>query len=68
MGIEVFQEPIKIFISQRKYAWEILKEFGMTKCKTMVSPMEVNTKSTSEDASPLVDACRYWKSNLFVQH
>ena len=59
LGIEVFQEPSKIFISQRKYAWEILKAFGMIECNTVVSPIEVNAKLTSEDASPLVDACKY---------
>ena len=57
--IEVFQEPSKIFISQRKYPWDISKAFGMIECNIMVSPVEFNVKLTSEDASPLVDACRY---------
>ena len=55
LGIEVWQEPKQIFISQLKYTGEILKAFGMAKCKTVGTPMEVDVKLSKEDLSPLVD-------------
>ena len=61
LGIEVWQESDNIFISQSKYTGEILKAFGMTKCKTVVTPMEVELKLSMEDASPLVNERLYRK-------
>ena len=61
LGIEVWQKPGRIFISQQRYAREILKAFDMTECKDVVSPMEVNGKLSVEDASPLVDIREYRK-------
>ena len=61
LGIEVWQKPGRIFISQQRYACEILKAFNMTECKDVVSPMEVNGKLSVEDASPLVDIREYRK-------
>jgi len=57
LRIEVWQEPGKIFISQQKYAKEILKAFGMTKCKEMATPMEVNASLFMEDSSNLIYLC-----------
>lgn len=42
LGVEVFQHPKNIFISQRKYAFELLKIFGMKYCKLALTPMEQN--------------------------
>ena len=61
LGIEVWQQLEKIFISQQKYAREILKAFGMTKCKVVATPMEVNAKLSVEDTSPLADLKEYRK-------
>ena len=61
LGIEVWQEPDYIFISQSKYIGEILKAFGMTECKSVGMPMEVELKLSTEDASPLVDERLYRK-------
>ena len=44
LDIEVWQKPSRIFISQQRYAREILKAFDMIECKDVVSPMEVNGK------------------------
>ena len=55
LGIEVWQGPDNIFISQTKYAREILKAFGMTECKAVATPMEVDLKLSVEDTSTLVD-------------
>ena len=59
LGIEVWQEPNQIFISQQKYAGEILKAFGMAKCKSIGTPMEVDVKLLTKDSSPLVDEAKY---------
>jgi hypothetical protein len=61
LGIEVWQEPGNIFISQSKYAGEILKAFGMTECKAVGTPMEVDLKLSMEDTSPLVEERLYRK-------
>ncbi|XP_057951038.1 secreted RxLR effector protein 161-like [Malania oleifera] len=59
LGIEVWQHPGKIFISQQRYAHELLKAFGMAECTLVVTLMEVNIKLSIEDPSPLVDTKRY---------
>lgn len=40
-----------MFISQQKYAYEILKAFNMLECKMMVSPIEANLKLFNEYTS-----------------
>jgi len=35
LGLEVWQKPNKIFLSQGKYAIDVLKRFGMMNCKSM---------------------------------
>ncbi|MCO5594930.1 hypothetical protein L7F22_048965 [Adiantum nelumboides] len=40
LGIEVWQTSNGIFISQQKYATEILKAFRMLECKLVSTPME----------------------------
>ena len=59
LGIEVWQESDKIFISQKKYAGELLKAFGMSECKAVSTPFEVNLKLSREDTSTLVDGELY---------
>ena len=44
LGVEIFQRPHQIFISQSKYATEILQQFGMQDCKPVLTPMEQNLK------------------------
>eukprot|EP00253_Pinus_taeda_P009103 PITA_09103 len=44
LGVEVFQRPHHIFISQSKYAAEFLQQFGMQDCKPVLTPMEQNLK------------------------
>ena len=39
IGVEVFQRPHQIFISQSKYAAKILQRFGMQDCKPVLTPM-----------------------------
>lgn len=61
IGIEVWQTSKGIFISQQKYAAEILKAFGMIDAKPVGTPMEVNAKLSMEDSSVLVDIKKYRK-------
>ena len=59
LGIEVWQTSVGIFMSQRKYATEILKTFGMMDSKSKSTPMESNCKLSQEDPSPMVDIRKY---------
>jgi hypothetical protein len=47
LGLEVWQRTDDIFLSQGKYIDEILKKFGMLKCKRMATPMVTNLKKLS---------------------
>jgi hypothetical protein len=42
LGLEVWQSPEEIFLSQGKYVVEILKRFDMMDYRTMSTPMEMN--------------------------
>jgi hypothetical protein len=44
LGLEVWQKPGEIFISQGKYAVDVLHRFGMMDCKSMSTPMIYNLK------------------------
>ncbi|XP_057948288.1 uncharacterized mitochondrial protein AtMg00810-like [Malania oleifera] len=59
LGIKVWQHPGEIFISQQRYAEELLKAFGMAERTPVVTPMEVNIKLSIEDPSPLIDTKMY---------
>jgi hypothetical protein len=59
LGLEVWQNPEKIFLHQGKYAIEIMKRFDMLKCKSMYTPMETKLKLLVDTSSELVDATPY---------
>ena len=59
LGLEVKQSNKGIFVSQQKYAVDLLKQVGMIHCKPDSTPMNVNEKLTAEDGSGLADARRY---------
>ncbi|XP_038698474.1 uncharacterized mitochondrial protein AtMg00810-like [Tripterygium wilfordii] len=44
LGIEVARSPTGIFISQRKYILDLLKEIGMLGCKPTNTPIEASQK------------------------
>ena len=56
LGLGVWQNPKEIFVSQGKYAIEILKRFGMMDCKPMTTPMTTNLKLFSDTSSEIEDA------------
>ena len=42
LGMEVWQKDGELFVSQGKYANEILRRFHMEKCKPMQTPLAGN--------------------------
>ena len=59
LGLEVWQNPGEICLSQGKYAVEILKRFGMMDCKSMTTTMTTNPKLLCDTSSEIVDATLY---------
>lgn len=48
LGLEVWQNPNEIVLSQGKYTVEVLKRFGMMDCKFMTTSMTTNLKLLSD--------------------
>jgi hypothetical protein len=59
IGVEVFQHSNKILISQYKYAYDILKIFGMTYFKSFLTLMEQNLKLSKLERGELVNNTSY---------
>ena len=59
LGIEVKQDERGVFISQKKYAKEILKKFQMENCNPMSTPMFQKLKLCKEDGAKKVDETDY---------
>lgn len=56
LGLEVKQGIDGIFISQRKYAIDLLKRFSLLNCKPAVTPMNMNEKLQLEDGTEEANA------------
>ena len=61
LGLEVKQQKGLIFVSQRKYAEDLLQGAGMLNCKPVPTPMNTNEKLQVNDRSGQADATRYRK-------
>nr|XP_016478508.1 PREDICTED: uncharacterized mitochondrial protein AtMg00810-like [Nicotiana tabacum] len=61
LGIEVSQLDNGIFISQKKYASDILKRFNMDKAKSIFTPLEEKLKLVRDGTGDLVDATYFRK-------
>ncbi|KMT04001.1 hypothetical protein BVRB_8g187060 [Beta vulgaris subsp. vulgaris] len=59
LGMQVKQSPGKIFLSQEKYADDLLKKFNMSECKPLATPMALNEKLSKNDGKEKVDASIY---------
>ena len=59
LGMQVKQRPRQIFISQEKYADDLLKKFNMQDCKPLATPMAMNEKLSKDDGQNKVDATVY---------
>jgi len=59
LGIEVVYSIQNIFISQRKYIFDLLKETSKLSCKTIRVPIEQNHRIDNYEESPKVDETQY---------
>eukprot|EP00253_Pinus_taeda_P004196 PITA_04196 len=55
LGVEVWQTENNIFLSQSKYARNLVDRFRMQDCKLATTPMEPVLKLSAQSSSPLVD-------------
>ncbi|GKA47590.1 retrovirus-related pol polyprotein from transposon TNT 1-94 [Tanacetum coccineum] len=53
LGIEVFQTPAGIHVSQQRYAIEILTRFNMLDCNAVVNPIVPGCKLKQEEGGPV---------------
>ncbi|KAJ8899855.1 hypothetical protein K2173_019558 [Erythroxylum novogranatense] len=56
LGLEIQQSEDGIFISQKKYATDLLERFNMLNCKVAATPMNVNEILKLEDGTATADA------------
>jgi len=59
LKIEVAHQKHNVFLSQRKFAMDFLKETGFLGCKPANIPMEVNVNLWYDDSNTLDDPGRY---------
>ena len=59
LGLEVRQEETGIFISQEKYAKDILERFKMDSCNPISTPMEPGAKLSKFDGGERVEANKF---------
>ena len=59
LGLEVTSSSDGYYLSQAKYAYELLSKAGITDNKTVSTPLEYNVKLTPLDGEPISDATRY---------
>jgi hypothetical protein len=55
LGIEIAHSPKSLFISQRKYVIDLLRETKKLGCKPASTPMDSKYKLNTEDEKPLED-------------
>ena len=61
LGLELNQNSDDIFISQRKYAIDLLNQFNMLNCKPTPTPMNANEKLVVDDGNGM-SSVRYYRS------
>lgn len=59
LGIEVIKSKEGIWLLQRQYALDMMSKVGMTGCKPITTPLEVNGKLTQDGGDLLDDATMY---------
>eukprot|EP00253_Pinus_taeda_P007893 PITA_07893 len=59
LGLEVFRDTGQTFLTQGKYAKNLLEKFGMDQCRTTATPLQQNLKLSSDDGTKEVDATMY---------
>ncbi|XP_049360646.1 secreted RxLR effector protein 161-like [Solanum verrucosum] len=59
LGLQFHQTEEGIFLSQRKYARDLLNKFGMLNCKPVATPMNISEKLQQVNEEELTDAKRF---------
>ena len=60
LGIEVHRSPTSLYLTQSKYARDLLIKSGMESCKSTATPMAVRTnRLLKDDAAPYPDPSHY---------
>ncbi|XP_042387961.1 uncharacterized mitochondrial protein AtMg00810-like [Zingiber officinale] len=59
LGLEIDRTQSGIFLCQQKYSEDLLKKFGMLKCKPISTPMEQNVRMCAHEGKSLEDATMY---------
>jgi hypothetical protein len=57
LGIEISRGPKGMFLSQRKYVLDLLKETGMLCCRPAATPIEQNHRLSKEGGTPVDKEC-----------
>ena len=60
LGLQILQTKEGIFLSQYKYACDLLHHFHMDDCKQTPSPFQSRVNLTATCTSPKVDATQYY--------
>ena len=59
LGLKVTSSSDGYYLSQVKYAFDLLSKVGITNNKIVSTPLEYNAKLTPLDGEPISDASRY---------
>ncbi|XP_019098360.1 PREDICTED: uncharacterized protein LOC109131641 [Camelina sativa] len=59
LGIEVYRSDEGLFLSQRKYALDLLSEAGKLGSKAVTTPLEENYKTAGKGEPPFEDVTKY---------
>ncbi|KAI5343744.1 hypothetical protein L3X38_011620 [Prunus dulcis] len=59
LGMEITRFPDHLFLSQTRYAIDLLKRFNMTDCKPCPTPLPSDTRLSCLDGDPLSDPSTY---------
>ena len=59
LGLEIWQRSDGLFVSQGKYAWEILEKFNMHGCKPIDTPLPGGWRKEDATSAEIVDATVY---------
>ena len=68
LGIEIAHSSKGLFLSQRKYVLDLLKETGKIGAKPAGTPMETNIKLGPQDGEPLPDIGQYQRLEIGRAH
>ena len=59
LGLQITQSNDEIFISQSKYAKNLVKKFGMNSTKHLKTPMRTNEKLSKDENGVPIDPTLY---------